>query len=245
MKPVILITLHRRYHELHKSLKNIHSKKVFFKQRPSIVLIWADPEPSRKWFIDNLLKEKIIDHVIYRYKLLSDSGGHGTTFSESQNIRLGLENVFRLYDDCYCIVQASDICITEYGFYLIEQEMNNKANVINFTWANRFSTKAWHTNCFAVSKNKEYWPPCCDINCTDTLERLWYNECNLYKGITTLSNNNEVAFIHKHISEKMDAFPIKPVNIKNSFNLFIKGSMTLLKRLRCIFLGDINVKNSN
>jgi len=245
MKPVILITLHRRYHELHKSLKNIYDKKDFFKTEPSIVLIWADPEPSRKWFIDSLLKEKIIHHVIYRYKLPSDSGAYGTTFSESQNIRLGLENVFRLYDDCYCIVLASDICISKYGLYLIDQEMKNGAKVVNFVWINRFISKAWHTNCFSVCKEKKYWPPCCDLKCTDTLERLWYNECYSYRGITTLSNNNEIVFTHRHISEKMDAFPAKPANIKTTFNLFIKGSMTLLKRLRCIFLGDINVKNSD
>lgn len=245
MKPVILITLHRRYHELHKALKNIHGKKVFFKNQPSIVLVWADPEPSRRWFIDDLVKAKLIDHVVHRYKLPSDSSGYGTTFSESQNIRLGLENVFRLYDDCYCVVQAADICITEYGFYLIEQEMCNGAQAINFTWENRFTSKAWHTNCFAVSKNKDYWPPCCNLNCLDVLEKLWYNECGLYKGITTLANNNQIIFIHKHISEKMDAFPSKPVTIKNTFNLFIKGSMTFLKRLRCIFLGDSSVKNIN
>lgn len=123
--------------------------------------------------------------------------------------------------------------------------MNTGAKVVNFVWANRFTSKAWHTNCFSVCEDKKYWPPCCDLKCTDTLEKLWYNECHIYKCISTFSNNNEISFSHRHISEKMDAFPAKAAIIKNTFNLFVKGSMTLLKRLRCIFLGDINVKNNN
>ena len=245
MKPVILITLHRRYHELCLALKNIHHKKIFFKEPPSIVLIWADPEPSRKWFIDNLIEDKLIDHVIHRFKLPTDNGNSGTTFSESQNIRLGLENVFRLYKNSYCIVQASDICITEYGFYLIEQEMNNGAKAVSFVWPNRYTSRAWCTNCFAVSNDKEYWTPFTDMRSSDVLERSWFEKCYLKEDITTMSNNNEIVFVHKHISENMDEFPIKPVIINKTFNLFIKGSMSLLNRLRCIFLGDINVKDHN
>ena len=47
-----------------------------------------------------------------------------TTFYEANNIRLGLENVFRTYPNSFCIVQASDIIITNYGFDLMINEMN-------------------------------------------------------------------------------------------------------------------------
>lgn len=247
MNPVILITLHRRYHELELALENINRKKIFFKKKPKIVVIWADPENGRKWFIDSLLKNKLIDNILYRYKLPNEGNTKATTFYESQNIRLGLQNVFRLYENSYCIVQASDICITEYGLYLMENEMNNGAELVNFYWQNKFTLNAWSTNCFAVKSNQEYWPPFCDIDCLDTLEKLWFKslENKTKLKITTMSNNNNIVFVHNHISEKLNPFPIKYIDLKNNLKMYIKGNMEFTKMiknfLRCIFKGGNNV----
>lgn len=249
MKPVILITLHRRYHELCLALKNIQNKKIFFKQIPSVVLVWADPENGRRWFIDKLIEEKIIDHVIYRYKLPNEDGNQPTTFFESQNIRIGLENVFRLYENAYCIVQASDIIINEFGIRLMQSEILKGAEVVNFAWSNRYTSNAWYTNCFAISSNKEYWPPCSDMDCADVLEKLWYRESYGKRKITTLSNNNNIAFKHEHISENMKQFPIVYVDTNFSCSLFIKGYKSIFRIIkefiRCIFLGDSNGKSNN
>ena len=239
MKQVILITLHRRYHEFSLALKNIHNKKIFFKEKPSIVVVWADPDNGRRWFIDNLLEQKLIDHVVYRYKLPNEDGNQPTTFFESQNIRLGLENVFRLYENAFCIVQAGDIIITEYGFYVMESEMLKGAEVVNFAWTNKHTSNAWHTNCFAISSNKEYWPPFADIDSLDVLEKLWYRECYGKRKITTLSNNNNIIFKHNHISENMPKFPIVYINTNLSCNMFIRGYKSIFRIikefLRCIF----------
>ena len=250
MKPVILITLHRRYHELLNTLKNINLNTRFFKEKPSIFLIWADPEPGMYWFINQFLQNKTIEFLINRYVLPNENGKNPTTFYESQNIRLGLENVFRKYPNAYCIVQASDITIKEYGFYLIENEMNNGANAIVFDWQNKFNAKSFHTNCFSVINDKDLWPPYANIEDRDVLERLWFVQIeknNLIKKFTVLSNNNEISFSHKHISELLKPLEKKSVFFNNSINCYIGGNLNLLKIIlnffRCIIFGDCNGKN--
>lgn len=41
MKPIILITLYRRYHEFCNSIENIERYKKFFKIKPDIYVIWS------------------------------------------------------------------------------------------------------------------------------------------------------------------------------------------------------------
>lgn len=241
MKPVILITLHRRYHELLRTIKNIESKKRFFKENPSVFVIWADPEPSRYWLIKKLLDNKKIELLITRYRLPKEDGKQPTTFYESQNIRIGLENVFRKYPDAFCIVQASDIYITDYGFYLIENEMNNGAKLLTFNWENRFGANALHTNCFAVLNTKELWPPFAPLGGIDVLERLWYInlENNLMlKNNTLMSNSNNICFLHEHISEHLEQIPFIPLVQNNNLRLNIRGNKSIfriiLDFIRCI-----------
>lgn len=249
MKPVILITLHRRYHEFVKTIKNIYSKIEYFSERPSIFVVWADPEPGRYWLLDSFLKNNLIESIILRHVLLDENGKTPTTFYESHNIRIGLENVFRTYPNCYCIVQASDITVTEYGFHLIETEMNRGASAIAFPWINT-NFGAFHTNLFCVTNDKSIWPPFADKKSRDVLERLWYKDLerkNLLKKFTNISNYNNSVFLHEHITESLEQFPIKPALSYNQLNLNIEGTVNILQIVlnffRCIFIGDCNGKN--
>lgn len=251
MKPVILITLHRRYHEFVKTIKNIHSKFEYFSEKPTIYVVWSDPEPGRYWLLDLFKKNNLIDFLITRHVLPDENGKTATTFYESQNIRLGLENVFRNHPDSYCIVQASDISITEYGFHLIDTEMNRGAKGIVFSWINT-NFGAFHTNCFCVTNDKDLWPPFADKKSRDVLERLWYKDLerkNLIKNFTNMSNYNKIIFSHEHISENLEQFPIKAALSYNQIYLHIEGTVNILDFIlnffRCIFMGDRNGKNSN
>ena len=247
MKTVILITLHRRYYEFVNSIKNIKSKSVFANNFPSIFVVWADPDPTRYWLLNELIEDKIIELLITRHMLPGENLKVATTFYEANNIRLGLENVFRAYPNCFCIVQASDIIITDYGFDLMINEMNRGANAVVFYW----SANAFHTNCFAISNNKDYWPPFVKKNDPSILELIWKRNLASKKidnFLTAMSNYNRIAFEHDHISENMIPFPIKYIPKNATINCYVSGSMSFIKIVlnffRCIILGDCNGKNN-
>jgi len=251
MKPVILITLHRRYHELEKTINNLISKKRFFKECPSIYVIWADPEPCRYWFLDDLVKTSKIEGLITRHVLPEENGKNPTSFYESHNIRIGLETIFRKYPNSYCIVQASDVLIKEYAIHLIQEQIFLHANAVVFYWSNKYNPYAFHTNFFAVTSDSSYWPPFADFKTQDVLERLWYKNLeskNLLNKIFKYVNHNETCFMHEHISESLKEFVKKSVFHASRICLNIKGHLSfhkiILNFFRCIFLGDCNGKNN-
>lgn len=247
MKAVILITLHRRYYEFVNSINNIKSKLYLFPEPPSIFVVWADPEPSRNWLLNELVENKTIELLIGRCALPGEDSKVATTFYESNNIRLGLENVFRFYPKCFCIVQASDIIITNYGFDLMISEMHRGANAVVFYW----SSNAYHTNCFSISSDKKYWPPFVKMNDPNILEYIWKKTLFFKKidsFVTTMSNSNNIAFEHNHISENMKPFPFKNSVKNNMIFCYIRGSISFMKIVlnffRCIILGDCNGKSN-
>jgi hypothetical protein len=234
MKPIILITLYRRYHEFCNSIENIERYKKFFKVKPDIYVIWSSPENGKLWLFEDLIKKDIIQKLITRKGFPNENGKHPTSFFESHNIRLGLETVFRDHPDSYCIVQAADVKITEYGFNVIENEMISGASAVTFIWNNRFTTDAWATNCFAVSSARKFWPPFVEYDTIDTLERYWYKEFakNSKKDyITVLGNQSNFIFTHEHKSEKLPKFLDKFIVENESVGLFIKGQKSLIKRI--------------
>jgi hypothetical protein len=234
MKPIILITLYRRYHEFCNSIENIERYKKFFKVKPDIYVIWSSPENGKLWLFEDLIKKDIIQKLITRKGFPNENGKHPTSFFESHNIRLGLETVFRDHPDSYCIVQAADVKITEYGFNVIENEMISGASAVTFIWNNRFTTDAWATNCFAVSSARKFWPPFVEYDTVDTLERYWYKEFakNSKKDyITVLGNQSNFIFTHEHKSEKLPKFLDKFIVENESVGLFIKGQKSLIKRI--------------
>ena len=234
MKPIILITLYRRYHEFCNSIENIERYKKFFKVKPDIYVIWSSPENGKLWLFEDLIKKDIIQKLITRKGFPNENGKHPTSFFESHNIRLGLETVFRDHPDSYCIVQAADVKITEYGFNVIENEMISGASAVTFIWNNRFTTDAWATNCFAVSSARKFWPPFVEYDTIDVLERYWYKEFaknNKKDYITVLGNQSNFIFTHEHRSEKLPKFLDKFIVENESVGLFIKGQKSLIKRI--------------
>lgn len=234
MKPIILITLYRRYHEFCNSIENIERYKKFFKIKPDIYVIWSSPEHGKLWLFEDLIKKNIIQKLITRKGFPNENGKLPTSFFESHNIRLGLETVFRDYPDSYCIVQAADVKITEYGFNVIENEMVSGASAVTFIWNNTYTLNAWATNCFAVSSARKFWPPFVEYDTIDTLERYWYKEFaknNKKDHITVLGNQSNFIFTHEHKSEKLPRFLDKFINEKESVSFFIKGKKSLIKTI--------------
>ena len=234
MKPIILITLYRRYHEFCNSIENIERYKKFFKIKPDIYVIWSSPEHGKLWLFEDLIKKNIIQKLITRKGFPNENGKLPTSFFESHNIRLGLETVFRDYPDSYCIVQAADVKITEYGFNVIENEMISGASAVTFVWNNTYTLNAWATNCFAVSSARKFWPPFVEYDTIDTLERYWYKEFaknNKKDHITVLGNQSNFIFTHEHKSEKLPRFLDKFINEKESVSFFIKGKKSLIKTI--------------
>lgn len=246
MKLVILITLHRRYYEFVNSINNIKSKSNLLGEKPSIFVIWSDPEPTKQYLLDDYLKDKTIELLITRLALPNETGKQATTFYESQNIRLGLENVFRKYPECCCIVQASDIIIHDYGYDLLINEIRRGSDIVAFYW----SSNAFHTNCFSIVNKKNFWPPFARKEDRDVLEVLWNRKLNrleIKPNITIMSNYNSIAFSHNHITENLKPFPSKEPLIFNNTICYIEGTINILQIIlsffRCIILGVFNGKN--
>ena len=175
-----------------------------------------------------------VQKLITRKSFPDENGKLPTSFFEAHNIRLGLETVFRDHPDSYCIVQAADVKITEYGFDTIENEMLRGASAVTFIWNNSYTSNAWATNCFAVSSARKFWPPFVEYDTIDVLERYWYKEFaknNKKDYVTVLGNQSNYIFIHEHKTEKLPAFLDKFIGNKDDIQLFIKGRKSLIKRI--------------
>lgn len=170
MKPVILITVHRRYRELKESLENICLSE--FSEKPDIVVVWADPIISHYWFFQELLKEEKINHLVLRPKCIFDGLG-ATSHPESLNIRKGLQFVRENYEaDCYVIVKAADV-FPRAGILKWIDNLILENRAVLFYWENSIEKyNAWHTAFFAIRMDLEYWPPL-DRNEGDVLEVQW------------------------------------------------------------------------
>lgn len=171
-KPVILLTLCRRYYELAKNLEKIYQLKGEFPSEPDVVLVWAQPEVGRLWFLQELLASGKLTHVIGRPQL-PDETGVSTTYPESHNLHIGLTYIRENYPpDSYVVVQASDVEPKAGVYHQINVLMQEGANAFAVHWANGVCCNdIWHTNFFSVCLDPAYWPPVSEPDAADTLER--------------------------------------------------------------------------
>jgi hypothetical protein len=229
MKPVIVVTIHRRYWELKKNLPEIKKR---FPDSP-VVVVWACPEYSRLWFFQELLANGDIQAVVGRPPLPNESSA-ATTYPESHNLRLGLERAKRDYPDApYYVGMAADITPGLWGCEFIEQSMKDGCKATVFYWANPIHGQGgtWHTNFFAVAQDEDWWPPLSPPDDADVLERQWGRLLQGKPAVSISSNANGMMFSHRHESENMDPFPIFPQHDGSSVGFAMKGHLSWYKRL--------------
>lgn len=234
LKPVVLVTVYRRYKELELTLRAIKEYQEQFVDQPEVVIIWAAPVVGHYWYFDELKKDGLFNHLITRQQMPGDGSSH-TTNTESYNIRKGLSFIKKEYgNDFYAIVQAADVCVSRGTYGLLNIQMNdNECDAFGFRWSNNCTLHAWHTNLFAVTMNESSWPPLAEPNDQDTLERKWGlhlrdNKTNIVKW----NNDNNKWFAHgyKDVDNFVDS---KWVTGNVGMNLCITGQHKywLMRRL--------------
>lgn len=173
-KPVLLITVYRRYNELRLTLEQ--AKKFISEFKMDVVVIWAAPVIGHLWFFQQLQKEGLINHLLFRNKLEDGDGIGATTYPESCNIRQGLEFLKEHYgNNYYAIVQAADVNIKHGVYQMMDYWLHQEnAKVFGFRWSNNCTLNAWNTNLFSVRlDDKKAWPPLVVKGDQDTLEHKW------------------------------------------------------------------------
>lgn len=231
--PVILMTVYRRYHELQNNLLAVDLFEKQLGYRPKVIIVWASPEIGRMWFLHELIRTRKVTHVIYRPRNQFDDGP--TTYSESVNIRFGLEWIKRCYSsNHYVIFQAADINVYLKTYELINREMQSNKDAVLFYWENSVNAQnSWHTNMFAVSLNEDYWPPISSRENNDTLEVQWGKELLNKRLLNVFETHNSrgMKFKHSHDSELMVTFPVYPQPASNSVFVISLGRWTFKQRL--------------
>lgn len=219
MKPIILLTIHRRYHELVSTLDNIKNLSSEFSEKPEIVIVWADPEPSRFWFFQEYLKSGIINVLIMRNKSEFDrqtgeyqqTNSVVTTPPEILNMKVAREYFQGRFDreKEYLIGGACDITVNPGIYRNIDKDIVNY-DAILFYWQNSIAmTDCWNTN-FFVTRNLDIWPSNCEGYEFDTLEAKW-GKWLAAQNFTFLKSHNsrELKFVHEHKSEHLEEFARK------------------------------------
>jgi hypothetical protein len=231
MKPIILITIYRRYRELIKCLENIHELKKEFKESPQIVVVWACPVLGNLWFFEKLIREGKINHLVLRHK---NNDGGPTTFPESLNLRLGLEFIEKNYEgqEFYVIGQACDIFPNSGTYKLVDTLLHEKEKAVLFFWENGIAREnVWHTNFFAISNDRNYWPPLSDKNEADTLEVQWGKQL-ANKNLPFYRTHNSRCL--KFTESNLDQLNLALIPRKGDayINLNIMGYKSLWRRIR-------------
>lgn len=213
LKPVILITLYRRYFTFLQALKNIQKYKNEFKIEPDVIVVYAQPEKHMKF----LVEQPIVNKVIYRPKLVHEGEKGGTTYPESHNIRIGLEYIRDNYKNCYAVVQAGDILVKESCYAHIDHIINhNSKDAAVCHWPNSIvPVGCYHTNIFAVTMDEKHWPPVCSFDEYDVLEWAWGKKLGNYldrQQYNFLTFNNQL-FDHVHTDGPYPKQEINNINI--------------------------------
>jgi hypothetical protein len=237
-----VVTLFRRYYELQQTIERIWEMAGEFEFIPEVVVVWAQPELGRLWFIQELLDAGKIQHVISRPKLVGEEPGVATTYPESHNLRLGLQYVTDnfLTEDTYVIGMAADVCPRHGTFAFIDNHIRENAKAVVFHWPNGCChSGVWHTNFFVVPLDDRFWPPLSGLEHQDVLERQWgmmLSERRL-EGVVETHNHNDKRFVHCHQSETQPEWPLVPLNDGNSVGFAILGRKTFWRKLREIVAG--------
>lgn len=201
-------------------------KELGFK--PDIIVVWASPEIGRLHFFQGLIKEGFITKVLERLDREGlDGPVKATSPGESLSIRMGLEYISNNYGpDTYVIMQCADVLPQPGVYQYLNREMNSGVDgVLMFREGGIVRSDNWNTNFFAVSLNKDYWPPICNKDHHDILERQWGIRLQ-EQGLTNFvkSHNSRCKkYIHEHTSETKITFPILPQIASASVNLQYTG----------------------
>lgn len=228
MKPIILITVYRRYHELLKNLEKVHELGEELRLTPHIVLVWNTPESGRLWLIQDLIKQRKVTHVITR-----EGEGGNITYEESRNIRAGLEFIDKNYHNYYVIMQAADINPVKGIYRHIENQLYQGKKAVLFFWEHGcFNSDVYHTNFWGV-KDKSYWPPLANRDSPDVLERLWGMDL-AQRGLTDfilINNHGGRNFKEKHESENLPSIESR-LDIGGGVFCYIRGSVSTWERFK-------------
>lgn len=228
MKPVILITLHRRYEDLAKNLEIINSFRHEFVTDPDIGIVWADPELDMEWFLNEQIeKHDNITFIIYRPKLDGEGQRGGTTYPESHNIVYGLKFIRDAYDDVYAIVQATDAYPFRNAYREIDGHMNDKHNAVLYYWHhNCLSVPGFCTYFFAIQMEEQHWPPISDGDNHDALEWQW---AKIIYEITKVEGRKPFGYTAYPPNRRFEVGNLPCGTIyrrnKNDLNLFITGTI--------------------
>lgn len=214
MKPIILITIHNRYHELSEHL--IHNNSLFneFDEKPFVIVVWASPQSDYLYLFEKFIKDGLIDKLLFREK--SDCDGGPTTASESLNLKLGFDYIKNNFkdNDYFIIGQSADIKVNQGTYKLINNSIKDN-NAVLFFWENGIAREnVWHTNFFAV-KNPLYLPPVNGDSDSDVLETRYgkYLINNNLNCFIRSHNSRNKKFQHLHLSENLPEIK-KAVNIR-------------------------------
>ena len=241
-KPIILMTVFRRYHELIKNLNRIHELKDEFSVFPEIVVVWARPELGMIYLFDELIKQGKVNKVFGRLPEVGEEAIKATTFAESINIRRGLEFVKENYgvDDYYVIVQTADIYVKDGTYKFIEKHIKNEMKAILFHWENAMVREhIWHTNFLVTSLDEVYWPPISNPAHFDVLERQYGLQIEKTNppGVVKWHNYNNKRFIHEHLSENLPAYPRVGLLVGNNIQFYMSGTKKWYIRILDWFKG--------
>lgn len=232
---VLVITLHRRYHEFLKNLRRTRERcQEELGYIPDIILVWACPEICQLWFTRELLNNQLVSHIIGRPALPDERPGN-TTYPESHNIRLGLEYVRATYDPAthYAVVMSADIWVQGGTMGFFKNKIDEGHQAVVFHWDNGCVREGvWHTNCFAVPLNELYWPPVSTIGQQDVLERQWGLLLTERQppGVFKWHNSGEKRFLHRHESEHLPPFPAYGEPVTRNCSLAVTGHKSWFRR---------------
>ncbi len=240
---VLLVTVYRRYWELRKNLERTREKAlVELGYMPDVVLVWASPEVGRLWFIQELQKKGLITHLLKRPAIDGLDGIRPTTFSESINLRLGLNFIKQHYDNAthYVVMHAADIYLQDCTFSFVNDRINGRVeegpqNAVVFFWQNGVtSSDTWATYFFAVCLDPAYWPPVSPPDHQDVLERQWglLLQKTQPPGVFKWHNAHERRFLHRHESESLPPLELRPQHELSSLSLTCRGYKSWWNQLR-------------
>lgn len=234
--PVLVVTVYRRYYELHKNLQEFQRLAQKLGLLVPVVVVWAAPEVGHLWFFQQLRRDGDIAFWVERPAMAGDGNQQNTTHTESHNLRLGLEEARGSFgQDFYFIVMAADVCPTEAGLRWVHEYMQEPATrACVFIWPNSIVPfGAYHTNFFAVTEDHTYWPPVSVAEHADVLEWQWGRQLldNALPGIVTAPNPNNKFFVHKHESEGQPLWAVKPQADGVGCGLAIAGYKPWYRRL--------------
>lgn len=234
---MIVVTVYRRYYELSRTMARIEELRSEFCEAPDVIVVWAQPEPSRLWYFEKLLVEGKIKRLLTRPQLPGETPQTATTYAESRNLRMGLEYVKAHYDPdtTYVIVQAADAYANPGHCYkYIDDKIQEGEEAVVLFWDNGcIHDDIWCTNMFAVPLDDSYWPPLAEIGDQDVLERQWGRLLKQRQPPRIFKNHNSDSkrFQHNHLSEHQPEWPRFAVNDGFGVPLFISGYTPWWKRL--------------